>query len=196
MVITVVDPVTLPYFERNWLTWRFSANTPIWVILDGVAVSDVWYANNFLPDVVISIADLLSKGSIKLPSKRVAVISPLAIPLPGARLSLPPECGLSAIAIHDIGKSRKIDPVSPEIPVDVDVVTSIEVPLFAILPAVCFVRALQSTGTNLCYLPSLSSRLRAVIWANTKSVEVFDMRRFGWRFSEFTSSALSVPRPN
>jgi len=99
-VVTIVPEVDIGDFQRNWLSWRFSANTQILVILIDIPVEDVWLPGITESTRVVSLSNtkadnlpwLLSWIAEQCKTPHIIFLPATVAALPGAEL-WPDESG-------------------------------------------------------------------------------------------------------
>jgi hypothetical protein len=112
-VACIVTPETIGAFQRNWLTWRFRNNPPVFLFLIGVAAQSFWLPGNNPDPSVIEVPSahasdlcwILQKATGMCNTSRVAFIPPTASASPGAELWL--REGDSHVISHDTAAVRE-----------------------------------------------------------------------------------------
>ena len=107
-VVALVDVETVGDFQRNWLTWKFPAGTPVLVVLMGIAAEELW-----LPEVTrdVRVVSLSAKQANDLPwllgwiagecrTSRVIFLPADAAAMPGAELWVGDEQGGEPLVLH------------------------------------------------------------------------------------------------
>jgi hypothetical protein len=187
LVVCIVDRNTLATFEQSWLTWQFGRDTPVCVILDGLHEDEVWFANGHRPERLISV-DQSSRTNDICSSLRqgfapafVFLISPKAVPLPGASIpSIARDNGARSL-LH-LAK-----PATSTLATGWDHDT--ETALFAV---VNWNTALNAFAEAQQYQQALAVSAREALSTGSQ-VQFFDAQRLGWRFVADSGAAVFPP---
>jgi hypothetical protein len=107
-VVTIVTPRDAGDFQRNWLSWRFPRETPILILLCGIAPEEFWLPGLPASAQVIALpiehsgkfGRVLELVAERCETSRVCLVHPTAAALPGARLFDGAEWASAPVWLH------------------------------------------------------------------------------------------------
>jgi len=114
-VAAIITPENAGEFQRNWLSWRFPAGTPVLLLFAGLAPGALWLpeAGNTVRRMRISsrqrdnLPALLGKLIRACQRKKLIILPTTAAALPGAELWTENEWTEVGAALHSIPEARE-----------------------------------------------------------------------------------------